>query len=116
MSTRYFFATATALVEPLTSQEPLSLQVVTSELDSPYAMEFVLADVPSKGVLSFGSAYPTTEAFTKATLADTPCGDPYSKKGVERFARIVLLGGAGAGLVGATLLVLARRRRLSTVA
>jgi hypothetical protein len=104
--------TVTALSEPLSPHEALSLIVVTSELDSPYSMDFVLDEVPSTGVLSFGEVYPTFDAFARAAVADTPCGDPYSKNGAERFAVVAMLFGAGVGVVGVTLLLLAHRSRV----
>ncbi len=102
--------TMTPLDGAVSSAEPLSLKVVTSELDSPYSMEFTMADVPDDGVLSFDHEYPTIESFAHAVLDDTPCGDPYSKKGPGHFAGIMVAIGGGLALVGATLIVWARRR------
>jgi hypothetical protein len=103
--------TAAPLRRPSTAQEPLSLKVVTSELDSSYSMDFTLEDIPSQGVLSFGDVYTTDAAFAQAVFDDTPCGDPYSEKGSQQFARITLIVAGGAAVSGVSLFVAARHRR-----
>jgi hypothetical protein len=77
--------TITPLSEPIGDRDPLSIKVVTSELISPYKMDFILSDVSTGSVLSFGKVYASREAFIQATLKGTPCGDRYSKNGSSHF-------------------------------
>ena len=90
--------------------EALDLQVVTSELDHSYSMEFALRDVPADGVLSFGTVYTSTDDFERAMFDDTSCGDPDGKRGAGRFAAIVLAVGAAAGVAGVVLVARSKRR------
>jgi NADH:ubiquinone oxidoreductase subunit K len=49
-------------------------------------------------------------------MADTPCGDPYSKKGPEQFSLVAMVVGAAAGVVGVVMLLVAYRRRVRLAA
>lgn len=103
--------TVTPLTERLDNQEPLSISVVTTQSDNPSAMDFVLSDVPSRGVLSSGNVYPTAADFAQAVLAQAHCGDPYENRSGERLAHVALSFGAAAAALGGLFVFLSSRRR-----
>ncbi len=104
--------TVVPLREPIDPDTRLAVRVVTSELDSPYEMEFVARDVPAVGVLSFGDVHRSVNAFERAAFADTPCGDPYSDSDAQAVTMAALVFSGAVGLVGLALLLLARARRI----
>jgi len=57
----------------------------------------------------------TAASFERARFSDTPCGDPYAKKGALRFLLIAMVVGGGLGVVGTVLLLMARHHRQSAL-
>jgi hypothetical protein len=89
---------------------PLSMSVTTSELTTPYSMDFALSDVPARGVLSFDEVFSTVGEFERASIDNTPCGDPYSVDSGRRLLQAALAIAALIGIVGIALLVVSRQR------
>lgn len=97
------------------SGEQLTITELTSELGSPYPMDFSLDEVPeSPHVLSFGRVYAGRDEFERAVRRDTPCGDPYWERRPYGFSLVMMCVALVIGTGGVSLLAvdiwLQRRR------
>jgi hypothetical protein len=99
---------STPFLAELRPDDILALRVVTTDLDSSYALDFRPREIPDTGVLSFDSVYADYAGFAESVLEQTPCGDA---RGPELSRSVKMMAFGTFVIAGVGVLVLVRTRR-----